>query len=388
MDRSQEIWFQEAKKGNTYISQPYPVKLYLREYKPSEGTHPEKAIEKNLIVIAMPHAVQDQIAGVLMVTTTPDFLYSQVDRLKPEHGQAFIINAKGEIIAHSDKSLISTQLEEALAKSILERSQGWLTYQGNLVIYAQNEISGWKLGVYIPEKDILSSIDTLRSKTVWIILISLVVVGPLVILFTRKLIIAPLKEMVAFAEAIRDGDLTGKLSVKTSDEVGRLGKVLNSMLATVRTVTGRTRESSDRFNVTAEELRGHSSTLNTGAEDQYISVEKISNSIQPLDQSIKGLSKDAENLFSAAEETSASMLEMKATLEEVAGAMEDLSSSVNQTASSIEQMTVSIKQIAANTERLSSEAESTYQAIHKINASIQEVSVNVEHSRKLSEETT
>jgi len=388
LNRSNEIWFQEAKKGNRYISEPRPVKLYVKEYKPSEGVYPEKVIEKHLIVIAMPHVVQNQIRGVFMVTTTPDFLYKEIEDLKPPRGETFIINAKGEIIAHSDKNLIGARLENPPAQALLGQAPGWLSYRGNLVIYRQSQLTDWTLGIYIPEKEILGAIATLRSQTVWIILSTLVIVGITVTFFTRKWIILPLKEMVTFAETIRAGDLTGSLPGRTEDEIGRLGKALNAMLATLRLVTGRIRESSDRFNVTAEELHGHSDTLNTGAENQYASVEKISTSVQQLDQSIKGLSKDAENLSSAAEETSASMLEMKATLEEVAGAMEDLSSSVNETASSIEQMTVSIKHVAAHTGRLLSEAESTYAAIDKINTSIQEVSSNVEYSRKLSEETT
>lgn len=388
LDRSQEIWFQEAKKGNLYISKPQSVKLYVKEYKPSEGIHPEKIIEKNLIIIAMPHVVQDQTRGVLMVTTTPDFLYNQINRLKPEQGQAFIINKAGDIIAHSDSKLIGTPLDVNLAKLILERPEGWLIYEDNLVIYNQNPLTGWKVGIYVLEKEILSPIDALRDRIIWIILSSLIIVGVIGTLFIRKLIIAPLKDMVTFAEAIRDGNLTKKLPVRTDDEIGKLGRALNAMLASMRAVTGRIRESSDRFNIAAEELGGHSSTLTTGAEGQYLAVEKISNSVQPLNQSILGLSKDVEDLFAAAEQTSASMLEMKATLEEVAGAMEDLSSSVNETASSIEEMTVSIKEVAANTGRLFSEAENTYQAINKINTSLQEVSVNVTHSRKLSEETT
>jgi len=386
LDRSKEVWFQEAQRGNLYISEPQPVKLYLKEYKPSQGIYPEKVIEKNLIILAMPYKVQDQVRGVLMVTTTPDFLYQEVERLKPGSGQAFILNSKGKVLAHSDGSLVGTSSKDA--EAILGQPAGWTRYQDNLVIYRRSHVADWIVGIYVPEREILAATYTLRSRTIWIILITLTVVGIVVTLFTRKLIIFPLKEMVSFAEAIQDGDLTRTLPGRTEDEIGKLGKALNAMLATVRTATARIRESSNQLNMTAEELHDHSITLSTGADGQYVSVEKISMSVRQLDQSIKGLSKDAENLSSAAEETSASMLEMKAALEEVTGVMEDLSSSVNETASSVEEMTVSIKHVADNTGRLSSEAESTYLAIDKINTSIQEVSSNVEYSRKLSEETT
>ncbi|HWP47473.1 MAG TPA: methyl-accepting chemotaxis protein [Candidatus Limnocylindrales bacterium] len=415
LNRSDEVWFQEAKNGRVYISDPRPVKLYLKEYKPSEGKHPEKVVEKKLIVIAMPHLVQNQVRGVLMVTTTPDFLYQEMERLKPEHGQAFIINSKGWVIGHSDKSLIDTQLDNSLVQAILEPSMkeadyndnsstsdksstslmekrgmntGWTAYQDNLIISRKSQMADWTIGLYVPQKDILSAVNTLWSKTLWIIVITLGVVWVGVSLFTRKFIIMPLKEMVTFAEAIRNGDLTRNLPVKTEDEIGKLGKALNAMLATLRTATSRIRESSTRFTTTAEALRGQARTVGIGAEEQLNSVEKIFTSTRQLDQSIQGLSRDAENLSSASEETSASTLEMKATFEEVTELMEDLSSSVNETASSIEQMMMSVREVSKNTHQLLTNAETTYKAIDKINASIQEVSSNVDHSRKLSEETT
>ncbi len=388
LNRSEEVWFQEAKNGRLYISDPRPVKLYLKEYKPSEGKHPEKVVERELIVIAMPHLVQNQVRGVLMVTTTPDFLYQEMERLKPEHGQAFIINSKGWVVGHSDKSLIATQLDNSLAQAILEHPAGWTAYRDNLIISRKSQMADWTIGLYVPQKDILSAVNTLWSKTLWIIVITLVVVWVGVSLFTRKFIITPLKEMVTFAEAIGKGDLTRNLPVKTEDEIGKLGKALNAMLATLRTATSRIRESSTRFTTTAEALRGHSRTVGIGAEEQLNSVEKIFTSTRQLDQSIQGLSRDAENLSSASEETSASMLEMKATFEEVTELMEDLSSSVNETASSIEQMMMSVREVSKNTHQLLTNAETTYKAIDKINASIQEVSSNVDHSRKLSEETT
>ncbi|MCI0528158.1 MAG: GAF domain-containing protein, partial [Nitrospira sp.] len=244
LDRSQEVWFQEAKKGNLYISQPQPMKLYLKEYRPLEGIYPEKAIQKSLIVIAMAHRVGDQTRGVLMVTTTPDFLYEEIERLKPELGQAFIINSKGRIIAHNNKNLIGTELKGTLAQAILKQPQGQMTYEKNLVIYQQSQLADWKVGIYVPERQILKPINTLRSKTGWIIGVTLVLVGIAVTFFTRRLIIVPLKEMVTFTEAIRtdrlisSGSLTARIIrpgeklipiTQRADEVGQLASAFQRM---------------------------------------------------------------------------------------------------------------------------------------------------------------
>jgi methyl-accepting chemotaxis protein len=387
LDRSNEVWFQEAKKGNLYISEPQSMKLYLKKYNLAEDVYSEEVIEKNLIVVAMPHKVQEQIRGVLMVTTTPDFLYQEIERVKPEHGQAFIIDPKGKIITSSDKYLANNQLDSSLALAMLQNPSDWMTYQDNLVIYRQSQVLGWTLGIFVPEKELLGAVNTLWSQTIWIAALALFSVWFGVYIFTHKLIITPLRAMVTFAEAIRDRDLTKNLSTNSDDEIGKLGKALNAMIIALRTATTQILESSDSFINTAQELRGQSVMVNLGAEGQRIAVEKISTAVHQLDQSIQGLSVEAESLSSTSEETSASMLEMQATLDSIYSAMENLSNSVHQTASSIEEMATSIGRIGESTNRLLGDAEITYESIDKINASIQEVSPNIQHSRALSEET-
>ena len=131
---------------------------------------------------------------------------------------------------------------------------------------------------------------------------------------------------VAFAEKIADGDLTRKLDINQTDEIGTLVGALNKIVANL----GRM-------------------------------FRNIANSIQALSSSSVELSRISQQMSSGTEQTSSKSgtvvtvaEEMSSNMNSVAAGIEQASTNVSTAATAVEEMTASINEIARSTERASS----------------------------------
>ncbi|HPQ81598.1 MAG TPA: hypothetical protein PLZ86_07745, partial [bacterium] len=69
LDRRDREWFAPASKGKRYVGNPKVTTLFMREYQPITFGIREVAHEQELITIAVPHIVGDDVRGVFAVTT-------------------------------------------------------------------------------------------------------------------------------------------------------------------------------------------------------------------------------------------------------------------------------------------------------------------------------
>jgi signal transduction histidine kinase len=237
LDRSQEIWFQEAKKGNSYISNPQFVKLYLKEYALNQIGFKEQVIEKKLIVLAVPHRVQKELRGVLMVTTTPDILHRQLKELASHYGTSYIVSNQGIILAHPNPEHEGQKIEADLLALLKDSGKGWKSYQGQMLICSSSLLTGWILILNIPEEWILQPISKLRFKPLMVVGITVVVTGLLMIWITNRFVVNPLQVLSRESEIIARGEYSHRLKISTGDEIERLALVLNTLAERVQSHT-------------------------------------------------------------------------------------------------------------------------------------------------------
>ena len=162
-----------------------------------------------------------------------------------------------------------------------------------------------------------------RTISVTVVAILFAVIGGF-LLATR--ITGPLNEAVSFAERLKNGDLTGKLSIVQKDEVGVLADALNKMSADLR--------------VMFQDITSGTKTLSTASTElTEISKEMLANAEETTGR--------ANTVATAAEEMSANM-------GSVAAATEETSVNVNMVASAAEEMSATIAEISTNTEQTQS----------------------------------
>ncbi|MBU1231365.1 MAG: cache domain-containing protein [Proteobacteria bacterium] len=166
-----------------------------------------------------------------------------------------------------------------------------------------------------------------RSKTINMLLIAgliflTIIALNIIIVFG---ITSGLKQLITSLRDVTegDGDLTRRIDIRSSDELGELATLFNNFLAELQGIIKRLAES-------ALNVRARSTELSN------ISLELLSNATDT--------SQRAENVASSSEE-------MSANLNNVAAAMEESSTNTNMVAAAAEEMSATINEIAENAER-------------------------------------
>jgi len=298
LDRSQEIWFQEAKKGSYYISRPQNIKLYLQEYRLAQVGVIERAVEKKLMVIAVPHRVNREIRGVLAVTTTPDILRKKLAELTFNYGMAFLVDGQGGIIAHQDPDKEGQKIEAGLLNLLNAPDKGWKSYQGDLITYYRSRLTGWILLLQIPEEGVLQPIYGMRFKPVIVVGITVLVTGFLMIWVTNRFIINPIRALSKGSEIIAQGDYSHRLQIRTGDEIEQLALVLNTLAERVQTHTEnlemRVEERTQELQKKNRQLEETLEQLKI-AQNQLIQSEKMGS----LGQMLSGVAHELNNPLTA-----------------------------------------------------------------------------------------
>jgi len=203
------------------------------------------------------------------------------------------------------------------------------------------------------------------------------------ILVISRLITKPLVSGVSFAQAVASGDLSGNLEVQSKDEIGELADALNTMVANLKDMIGKIRETSTQVTTAAVEISDNSAQMIKAAHCQASASEETSATMAQMSTSIQAVAGNADSLAANSEEVSSSIQELGASSEEVARSAETMASSVAEASASIEQMTVSIEKVAKSSEDLASSVTETSSTIEQMTVSIDQVAGNAQELQKI-----
>jgi methyl-accepting chemotaxis protein len=212
-----------------------------------------------------------------------------------------------------------------------------------------------------------------------------VLLALLVSTMARRMVVLPTLETVAVASKIAAGDLTRSVRVRSNDEIGALGRGLNTMVVGLKDMVMRVRDSAQSVSAVSGQVQGIAERVTQGSRDQAESVEEAGSSVNEMHFSLKEISRNVDDVFKHSEHTSSSVLEMAASIDEVARTMADLSNSIEETSTAITQMSAAVRQIAENVELLSTAAEETAASANEITASVREVEANAKESAALAD---
>jgi methyl-accepting chemotaxis protein len=236
---------------------------------------------------------------------------------------------------------------------------------------------GWIVGtgIYLDDVDqavtskqaeIKAAVSAQRNGLIGSILVLLALTAG-GIAFVSKRITRPI---VTASEMLKDiaqgeGDLTRRLEVTSSDEVGELAKWFNVFVENVQRIIGSVAENARQVNDASAELNAISDQMSAGA----------------------GQTSDKANTVAAASE------EMSANMNSVAAAMEEAATNVGMVATAAEEMTATIKEIAQNTEKARgitgdavSQAKNASSQVAELGTAAQEIGKVIETITEISEQ--
>jgi methyl-accepting chemotaxis protein len=292
-----------------------------------------------------------------------------------ESGYAYIINSKGNVVAHKDRDKVLNQfnpIEEAkkdeslksLAiqiEKILEEKTGIGSYtlEGNDLYAAYSPIKGsnWILVIAANENEVLSSIFSLRNAII-IIMIVILLVSIVITYVLGHSISKPIIEAVKHTEKIANLDISQDVPQKylnKKDEIGSLTKSLQSITNSLRGIIKEISNSSEQMAAASEELTATSQQSANAAEEVSKTVEEIA----------RGAADQARNT----EEGSSKADLLGKTIEKDLSYMKGLNNSANNVTEVVKVGLIEIENLSKITEESSGATKEIYEVILRTNDS-------------------
>jgi signal transduction histidine kinase/HAMP domain-containing protein len=180
--------------------------------------------------------------GVSVAEVNLTFIWDVVSKIRVgEHGQAYVVDSLGRLIAHPDVSLVlrNTDLSHlpqvraaraALRGEPAEPEQPARDLQGREVLtsYAAITPLGWLVFVELPIDEAFAPFYLAIARIILLLLtaLGLVLIGGMVLV---RRMVGPLEVLRAGAARIGSGDLRQRISIKTGDELEVLANQFNEM---------------------------------------------------------------------------------------------------------------------------------------------------------------
>ena len=298
--------------------------------------------------IVAPIKVDDQVVGVLMARASAVSLSEITDRLTfGESGAAFVVSRDGTILAGPVREYVLQQRNvftdtaelAPIGQAIQELGIGnagiaRYSYMGDTQItgFAPMPQTGWMIGIGALEAEVLEDVVDLMHSMV-LISIGFVAVGIVVSVVVARMIAAPLIQQKTVVEGIAEGDFTQTVPVKTSDEVGALGRALNQTVESMRHALGLTSETTDKVKITSEELAA-------AAEEVSASIEEVASVTNQFSSTLDDMNSNAQKMNAKVQEIS----------QQVTGgtrAIENITVQMNSLRDNIQRMALEVGELGA-----------------------------------------
>jgi phosphate/phosphite/phosphonate ABC transporter binding protein len=201
----------------------------------------------------------------------------------------------------------------------------------------------------------------------------------------RRMVILPVKSLEDAAVKLSGGDMSFKVQVKSTDEIGRFSWAIRESLVAISSILQRIQDVSKRVTRVAGNVESESRKVVEGTMLETEAINNISASIEEMNAVISEIADGTDGLAASAEETSASMVQMVTNISEITSSTQEMSMAVESTSASIEQLSATINEVASNTGELAGAAQETQSAIVQIANSVKEVEQRAKESAVLSD---
>ncbi|MFC4402188.1 methyl-accepting chemotaxis protein [Gracilibacillus xinjiangensis] len=226
----------------------------------------------------------------------------------------------------------------------------------------EEPITGWTVIGLVAVSD-YSDAAVPILQTVLIVLVIFIILGAILLVFTLRSILIPLKKLSRSTRNVRDGNLNEQVDIKRKDEIGLLAEDFNEMTASLRTVVQELKSASNL-------LTGSSQSIKESTEETTKSVEDVVNTIQESAET-------ASNGVEAAEETAEAIGSMAKGIHSIVDSLDVISETVNKTDQDVDKGSETIANVKAQMDKiLSAVQESSNMIVELSNLSNEAINMN------------
>ena len=287
--------------------------------------------------------------GVVGIDYSLDYMQEKLSQeVFFKSGYAILISAKGTVLAHKNKNLISKTLPEfenkEMATYFFDAKRSLTPFlietqvNGNkhlevftpVKIGRTNEV--WFVGTSIPEKEIYEE-STNLIKLVSIILlvgfIASIIILTFIINGITKRISSVVKALRNIAQG--DGDLTARLTGKGKDEIADLSHSFNQTI--------------EKIGFTVRNVANSTLDMQKTGETLAVNVFETASSISQISKNILRVKDQAESQSASVSEATANVEQILQTIKQLDGRIESQAANVVQSSSAIEEMVANISSV-------------------------------------------
>jgi len=364
-DPTSRPWYQAAvaKPGQIIVTEPYA----------------DASTGKLVVTVAKTVQTDEGIVGVVAL----DFDVSKLSDTLLSKGKELgylnaIVSAEGNIIMHSDKTLVGKNVKdtEFFQKWVSGPESGVFGYTFNnekRITGYKRLPNGWTYATVVLEKDLMkeANLQTLINISITIVA---VILGVIVALFiSRAFVIKPINDIVESADKIANGDLTVRINYSSKDEIGKLAAALDKMVLALREI--------------ATNIERDSQTVKQEASKVAAVSEEVSATIEELTAQVDSVNSNVNNASAAIEEMTSGIEEVAASAQNVANASQKLSEEaqkVTQLANEGQKAIFSIADVIVQTRE---KADVTFQIVEKLSESAKNIGEIVDTINSIAEQT-
>ena len=287
----------------------------------------DKKDEYLIISLAVPIITDGKCVGVAGIDVSVDYMQKYLEETGVVSG---IFSNNGITAADIEKDRVGKQMAETEKDVAGEHLTMWIEkikkgeaysfqnyietvgqdfYVSSAPIWFGKSDKAWAYATAVPRQQILAPIKKMVTSSIIIGVVLLVVLYVTLSLIVRS-IIAPIKQTIAFAEELSEGNLNATIDIQRDDEVGKLGQALLHMINRLKEIVINIRTGSDSIASASAQISNGSQQLSEGANEQASSTEEISSSMEEMVSNIQqntDNSRQTENLSMKATD---SMIEM------------------------------------------------------------------------------
>ncbi len=100
-------------------------------------------------------------------------------------------------------------------------------------------------------------------------------------------IITVIRQINSVSKKVAEGELHHKVNITANDELGELGKYINTMIVQLRKIIYGVHESAAKFTLSSQEIANTSSSISQGANESAASIEEVSASMEEMTSNIE-----------------------------------------------------------------------------------------------------
>ncbi|WP_459077281.1 HAMP domain-containing methyl-accepting chemotaxis protein [Metapseudomonas sp. CR3202] len=163
-----------------------------------------------------------------------------------------------------------------------------------------------------------------------------VLIGLSASLLIASQIVVPLRQTVAFAQRIAEGDLSHDITQQRNDELGQLLAAMQGMTFSLRNLVGRIGEGVSQIAVSADQLSTITAQTNRGVQTQTLETEQTATAMHQMAATVQEVARSAEQASQAARVADLEAQQGSQVVQQAVSQIGELATEVQQSAAAID----------------------------------------------------